>query len=934
MRPSGRPATPCRRRCHGCAGPLGDAALVTGTSAGYTLEVDANAVDALEVLRLAEQASALRNAGEPSAALDMCSTALAMFRGDILAGAGEGDWLIPHRVRLEEVRLGLLEGQLAARLDLGASGEVIGELEALVSVHPLRETLWALLMVALYREGRQADALAAYARVRCQLADELGLDPGSALQALEQRVLLQDPLLDLGRAAESRSSPRPSGGNVPALSSPMVGRDADLNAVGRLVGQHRLVTLVGAAGVGKTRLAIEVARHADRVAGSWLVRLESARDAGAILQAIAEVLDLPRGTQAMVIDHLRGTEALLVLDNCEQVVDPVAELVTCLLDAAPWLAVLCTSQLPLGLDGEAVYPLEPLAIDDSVHLFTQRAVEHRKSLVLDGAAEKTIEDVCRSLDGLPLAIELAAARAKTLPVEEIARRLNDRFALLSDPTSRRPERQRALGAAIGWSYDLLFPDDQRGLWSLACFSGGAPLAAVEHLLGALEVPTASAVDVVSRLADRSLVAVEVDGDAVRYRLLDSIRAFAFDRLHAAGLADVGLRAHAVWFGDAATSAGEGVRGPSQARHLAFTRTERANIDAALAWAVVHDPALGLRIANGFGWAWFVLGDGPLGTERLRRALTAAEDMARPADRVNSLYITAWLDGSNDVDRAHADAEQALTIAEFIGDKHLHAISRAALAFVLLNQGRPREALGLLEGCPAIHHRLDRRWDEGAAWILTAHAALALSDTTLATRACQNAEACERLGFRATQGFHLVTLGRILQQADDHPGAIAALERAIDIGRATRDMRVVALARVRLARVLRGEGDHEAAKTAVRAADHWFQSSGGGDGAALAACLRAAMDAEDGDTNAATRLRAILEDARRRQDHEIEVLALDALARDCAESRDSSAARGLLETADELMPSVGHLISDADRIDAQHARSLVAAAGTAERPERQ
>jgi hypothetical protein len=148
------------------------------------------------------------------------------------------------------------------------------------------------------------------------------------------------------------------------------------------------------------------------------------------------------------------------------------------------------------------------------------------------------------------------------------------------------------------------------------------------------------------------------------------------------------------------------------------------------------------------------------------------------------------------------------------------------------------------------------------------------------------------------------------------------------------MRVVPLARVRLARVLRGEGDHEAAKTAVRAADHWFQSSGGGDGAALAACLRAAMDAEDGDTNAATRLRAILEDARRRQDHEIEVLALDALARDCAESRDSSAARGLLETADELMPSVGHLISDADRIDAQHARSLVAAAGTAERPERQ
>ena len=157
---------------------LGDAALVTGTSAGYTLEVDPSAVDALEVLRLAEQASAFRRAGDPAAALETCTTALAMFRGEILSGAGEGDWLTPHRVRLAEVRLGLVEAQLAARLDLGASGEVIGELEALVSVHPLHEGLWALLIAALYRDGRQADALATYQRVRHQLADELGLDPG------------------------------------------------------------------------------------------------------------------------------------------------------------------------------------------------------------------------------------------------------------------------------------------------------------------------------------------------------------------------------------------------------------------------------------------------------------------------------------------------------------------------------------------------------------------------------------------------------------------------------------------------------------------------------------------------------------------------------------------------------------------------------------
>src|SRR6185295_9045505 len=174
---------------------FGDRAIVTGTSAGYTLKVDPSAVDALEVLRLADEASAFRSAGDPSAALEACSTALAMFKGEILSGVGDGDWLIPHRTRLEEVRLGLIEGQVAARLDLGAAADVIGELEALVRAYPMREGLWALLMVALYRDGRQADALATYQRARTTLADELGLDPGLQLQQLEQLILVQDASL-------------------------------------------------------------------------------------------------------------------------------------------------------------------------------------------------------------------------------------------------------------------------------------------------------------------------------------------------------------------------------------------------------------------------------------------------------------------------------------------------------------------------------------------------------------------------------------------------------------------------------------------------------------------------------------------------------------------------------------------------------------------
>jgi tetratricopeptide (TPR) repeat protein len=334
----------------------------------------------------------------------------------------------------------------------------------------------------------------------------------------------------------------------------------------------------------------------------------------------------------------------------------------------------------------------------------------------------------------------------------------------------------------------------------------------------------------------------------------------------------------------------------------------------------------------------------------------------PAERALALCHAAWL-ASGDVGEAHAQAEQAMTIATSIGDERLYAVSSAALAFVLLQQARPDEALALLDDCPAVQHRSGHPWDEAAAWILTVHAALILGDTALAAKACdaasavvpglgddwavghlhaavgflaqterrfpeaarhlrRAAEASERLGFRATEGLHLATLGRILQQSGDPGGAVRALERAIAIGFAVKDMRVVSLARVRLGRVLRGTGDHDGAQAAVRAADLWFGSSGGGEGATLAACLRAAMDAEEGNPEAPERLRAVLHDAERRHDPEIEVLALDALAWISARGHDVSAARTFLDRADERMPSAQHLIGDADRVDAIQARRLL------------
>ena len=369
---------------------LGDPGLVSGDSAGYTLHVDPGGVDALEVLRIADTVAGLHDA---DAVRRATGAALAMFRGEILPL----DWLLPHRARLEEAWLRLTEDHLEARLALGAGAELIGKLESLVSAHPLREGLWRLLITALYRSGRQADALAAYGRVRTVLADELGLDPGPELRALERQILRQDAVLDA-----------PVRGNLPGLSASLIGRDADLDAVGRLLRARRLVTIVGPAGVGKTRLAIEAARA---VSGAWLVRVDSAHNAATAWQGIGEAFAMSEATEAMVLDRLRGLDGLLVLDNCEHLVEVLPAVVGRILGRGP--RILATSQLPLGVDGESTYPLEPLSVGDSVALFTERAAHQRRSFRADAA---TVETVCRALDGLPLAIELAAARAKALSI--------------------------------------------------------------------------------------------------------------------------------------------------------------------------------------------------------------------------------------------------------------------------------------------------------------------------------------------------------------------------------------------------------------------------------------------------------------------------------------------------------------------------------------
>jgi predicted ATPase/DNA-binding SARP family transcriptional activator len=940
---------------------IGDKDLVVGTGSGYALGVAPEAVDAWRVVRLAAASAAAREAGDPATSLDQAREGLKLYRGEVLLDAG--DWAAVHRSRLEELRLGLLEDAMTARVELGAGGGIVAELDTLVQTYPLREAFWAALITVLYRSGRQAHALAAYARLRRLLVDELGIEPGSALQALAQEVLQQDPRLDVvsvrtlpRKAARTAQGERQRPGNVPPVARPLIGRGSDVCEVSSALASHRLVTITGSAGVGKTRLALEVAHRLTPPGGVWLVRLDAIDRGSSVPQVVADTLAVSGGHQALR-ERLASLATVLLLDNCEHVIEPVAELVQSLLQGGPQVRVLATSQAPLGLDDEWRHQLEPLTPNQSVALFAQRAQELRRHFALDGETTALVEEVCRSLDGLPLAIELAAARVRSMSVRDIARRLDDRFALVRDPNSPRPERRRALAGAIAWSYELLFPDDQRGLWAISCFAGSASLDATEQVMTALGVPVRSVLDIISRLVDRSLVTVDTaEGGNVRYRLLDSIRLYAAEQLHESGQGEVAAAAHANWYATTAAWCDERVRTREQAACLAIARAERSNIDAALAWCATEDPLLGVTIATGFGWTWVVLGDGTAGAARVRNALV---DHTPARDRATGLLLAGWLEASaGDVTLAQADLDTARDLAEDLADEVLVADVQLHQAFVAIQQGRPEVVLASAGDSLRTYraHRLD--WPSAASLLLRAFGALMRGDTGAAAGDATEAltvlaeiedswgivhaqamlggiaqaehrfdDAALALGHAADQsaamGFvgqaalHRATLARVQHRSGD-PRAKASYQQAIDDALASGDGRLAATARLNLARLHRATGDWHQGVALLTENQRWYAAAGGGDFALLNDCILAA-GLDDGPG-----LVAALAASRGAGNVEVQVYALDALARLAADTENQARARSLLAQADQLALQVGHLMDPQDRLDAMLARGRLLA----------
>lgn len=575
------------------------AGLVEFHGAGYRLAVEPEDIDAHRFERLARDGRRLLAAGQHEPAARVLREALALWRGPALADVGDAPFAPPQAARLEEARLTAREDLAEAELAL-PGGTSIAELRELVAAHPLRERPRGQLMRALHASGQQAAALAVYDEVRRLLADELGADPAPELASLHLAIL---------RGEEQREqAPRR---RVPVPLNRLIGREEELARIAAL-GDARLITIVGPGGTGKTRLAVEAVHRAGPGREAGFADLSSVDDGTQVAPAVLGALGLREtGLQVPALERpdpverlvaaLADQPSLLVLDNCEHVVAAAAELVRRLLDACPGVAIMATSREPLGLTGEMLVPLPPLAVPPpgtdpaealsypAVRLFAERAAAVRPGFAARPEAMSEVMEVCAgicaTLDGLPLAIELAAARLRTFTPAEIADRLNEhgRFKLLSRGDRTAAARHRTLHAVVEWSWSLLTPQEQEVARRFSVFAGGASLEAAESVCGDG--------DVLADLVDKSLI--EADGG--RYRMLDTIRLFCAERLAEAGEQRRTRDAHAAWFLDLARRADPWLRRAEQLDWLARLSAEYDNLRAALRHTVEDDPETASRL---------------------------------------------------------------------------------------------------------------------------------------------------------------------------------------------------------------------------------------------------------------------------------------------------------------------------------------------------
>jgi predicted ATPase/DNA-binding SARP family transcriptional activator/tetratricopeptide (TPR) repeat protein len=664
---------------------------------GYLIHVGPEQLDLRGFDKLREEASQASGDGRPDTAAALLREAIAVWRGPPLADLATEPYVIGEAKRLKEMLLRAVEDRIEADLALGRHGELVGELEAIVDEHPLRERFRAQLMLALYRSGRQAEASELFHKTRAVLVEELGMEPGTELQKLLKAILNQDPSLELARPIEATVPPKTN--NLPLALTSFVGRISEMMEVKHLMSRSRLLTLTGAGGIGKTRLALSVAAEVLEGFGDgvWLVELAPLSDPAQVPETAAAALGVRAQAGVSIteslIAYLGTRRILLLLDNCEHLVEASAKLVNALLRSCPELRILVTSREALSIDGERTWRVPSLGVPDpqlppslgqsgdygAVALFVDRAATTLGSFELTTDNAALVLHLCQRLDGIPLAIELAAGKLKVLTLEQITGRLDDRFRLLTGGSRTALPRQKTLEATLDWSYALLPATEQAMLRRLSVFAGGFTLAAAESVCSGSGTEIGDVLETLARLVDKSLLSTVHKNRELRYYLLETVRQYAYSKLVGEGESYEAQRRHRDWFLTLAEQAESQLRGPNQVLWLARLRTERDNLRAAFEWSLATaQTEVATRIACGMGYFWEFEGHVTEGRQWFARL-----PLETPTD-ASSLWAqaSAWAADlacrQYDYEAGIRLAEQSLVAARALQDDNTIARSLLAL----------------------------------------------------------------------------------------------------------------------------------------------------------------------------------------------------------------------------------------------------------------
>lgn len=858
----------------------GAGSMVVHQQAGYVLRTEPGAVDADRFTTLTSQA---RAATDPRTQAALFAEAMALWRGEPYIDFADLEFTRPAIALLNEQRIRAIEDHAEALHELGEHAQLVEQLTDVVAQHPLRERLQATYLLALYRAGRQGEALHWYTQLQERLRSELGTGPGKELVELHLAMLDQNPALDPAPAQASTDGP-PT--NLPAPLTELIGRAEDIKAVSSSLLTERVVTLTGTGGVGKTRLALATA---GRLRDSFpdgtflvsLVHLEPDAGVAAVAEVVAGTLDVrdgiasggaraqPASPADRLVEVLRTKRMLLVFDNCEHVIEAAAELIDVLVRSAPDLYVLPTSQEPLRVTGERVYYVAPLGVpgavsdtdlarSSAVELFVTRAAAASPGFALESGNAAAVASICRRLDGIPLALELAATQVRGMGVYELARALDDRFHLLTAGRRGAPERHQTLRATVDWSWELLSDAERAVLRRLAVHVNGCTLAGAEATCAGDDVEPAAVVELLARLVDRSLVTVT---DGRRYRLLAPVTAYCVEQLHAAGEFDEVRRRHGRYYLALAEEAEPHLRGHEQRHWLRRLDTENANLRAALETFLHADKAAeALRLVTALGWHWVLRG-------RLREggwALAAAHAHPGPAPQGLRAEAAAWYSGirlmlgerpavgddeirGNNADAGLARARwfrgaalysfgdlaasekevhRALATFRSLGDRWGIAAALWTRGFFSLLRGDFATLRRDCEQSDELFREVGDRWGQMQATGSLAELAELAGDYAQAERWHRDGlRTAEDLGLWADVPAKLVGLGRVAMFTGDYSRARKPLERAERLAAEQSNRYWEIVADANLGSCARREGDLGTAETHLRNALKSYQQIG-------------------------------------------------------------------------------------------------------------